>query len=99
MKLLSLAREISGDSLIAFEILPRIGLDFTVAHMPDCRDPLDTPYNWYILMECATSLKPDLLNLEAVMEKILETAMEQELVLDGVVPKNMAEGDIIMEFA
>ena len=91
IKLLGLAREISGDSLIAFEILPRAGLDMTIKHMPGCRDPLDDKYNWYILMECATSLKPDLLDLEAVLEKILEAAMETGLVLDGVIPKNIGE--------
>ncbi|MEZ5758481.1 MAG: FAD-binding oxidoreductase [Emcibacteraceae bacterium] len=93
IKLLNLAREISGDSLIAFEILPRIGLDMTIKHMPGCRDPLDQSYPWYILMECATSLNPDLLDLEKVMERILETAMEAELVIDGVVPKNMNEAN------
>ena len=91
IEMLTLVRRISGDSLIAFEILPRIGLDFTIKHMPGCRDPLSDRYSWYILMECATSLEPDLLNLEKLMEKILEQAMEQGLVLDGVVPKNVAE--------
>lgn len=91
VELLSLARKTSGDSLIAFEILPRIGIEFTTKHMQGCREPLEEKYDWYILMECATSLTPDLLNLEAVMERILETAMEKELVLDGVVPKNERE--------
>lgn len=91
IELLSLARDLSGDNLIAFEILPRIGLDFTIRHMQDCRDPLMDKYDWYILMECATSLKDDLLNLELVMERILETAMEEGFVLDGVVPKNIDE--------
>ncbi|MDG1996469.1 MAG: FAD-binding oxidoreductase, partial [Emcibacteraceae bacterium] len=90
-KLLSLARGKSGDSLIAFELLPRVGIEFTTKHMQGCREPLDEKYDWYILMECATSLTSDLLNLEAVMEHILETAIEQELVLDGVVPKNERE--------
>ncbi len=91
IKLLDLAQEVSGDNLIAFEILPRIGLDFTIKHMPDCRDPLSDEYSWYILMECATSLENDLLDLEKVMEKILEKAMEHNLVVDGVIPKNVAE--------
>lgn len=91
IKLLSLAKQISGDSLIAFEILPRIGLDFTIKHMNVCREPLDEKYDWYILLECATSLSTDLINLEEVLEKILEEAMEKELVLDGIVPKNVAE--------
>lgn len=91
IKLLSLAKQISGDSLIAFEILPRIGLDFTIKHMSDCRDPLDEKYDWYIVLECATPLASDLIDLEAVLEKILEEALEKELVLDGIVPKNVAE--------
>lgn len=95
IKLLSLAREISGDSLIAFEILPRIGLNMTIKHMPGCRDPLENEYDWYILMECATSLSADLLNLEHVMQTILEKAMEAGLVIDGVVPKNIAEGSAL----
>ena len=91
IKLLGLAREISGDSLIAFEILPRVGLDITIEHMPSCRDPLESKYDWYILMECATSMAADLLDLEIVMERILERSMEMGHVIDGVVPKNDRE--------
>lgn len=91
IKLLSLAKQISGDSLIAFEILPRVGLDFTIKHMNGCREPLDEQYDWYIIMECATPISNDLINLEEVMEKILEEAMESGLVIDGIVPKNVAE--------
>ena len=91
IRLLSLAKQISGDSLIAFEILPRIGLDFTIKHMTGCREPLDEKYDWYIVLECATSLSTDLINLEEILEKILEEAMENEFVLDGIVPKNVAE--------
>lgn len=95
IELLTLAKKISGDSLIAFEILPRLGIDFTTHHMPGCKEPLDTKYDWYILMECSTSLSSELLNLERVMEKILETGMEQDLILDGVVPKNIGEKDAL----
>lgn len=95
IELLSLAKTITGDSLIAFEILPRIGLDFTVTHMPGCTEPLEEKYDWYILMECATSMHADLLDLEKVMENILEAGMEQGLILDGVVPKNISERDAL----
>jgi len=91
INLLTMARQISGDSLIAFEIMPRLGIEFNLKNMPGCRDPLVTNYDWYILMECATSLDRDLLNLEIVMNKILENAMERGLVLDGVIPKNINE--------
>ncbi len=91
IELLRLSRELSGDSLIAFEILPRIGIDFTTNHMPGCDDPLDERFDWYVIMECASSMRPDLLNLEKVMDAILEKAFEAELILDGVVPKNITE--------
>ncbi|MDA9180557.1 FAD-binding oxidoreductase, partial [Emcibacteraceae bacterium] len=91
INLLSLAKQISGDSLIAFEILPRIGLEFTIKHMNDCREPLEEKYDWYIVLECATSVSNDLINLEEVLEKILEEAMESGLVLNGIVPKNVSE--------
>ncbi len=95
VELLAVAKQISGDSLIAFELLPRIGLDFTINHMPGCREPLEDRYEWYILMECATSMTQDLLDLEKVMEKILETGMERDAILDGVVPKNIGERDAL----
>ena len=31
--LLSLAREMSGNRVVAFELMPRIAMDFTVKHM------------------------------------------------------------------
>ena len=71
--------------------MPRLGIEFNLKNMPGCQDPLVTKYDWYILMECATSLDRDLLNLEVVMNKILENAMETGLVLDGVIPKNINE--------
>lgn len=87
LKLLTLARDISGDTLIAFELIPRIGLEFVTRHMPPSRDPLDAPYPWYVLLECASSLPPDLLDLEQLLMAIFEKAD----VIDGVIAKNDRE--------
>jgi len=91
VSLLTLARAISGDCITAFEIMPRLGLEIITRHLPGNRDPLQAGYDWYILLECASSLSRDLLDLEQVMERILTEAMEQGLVLDGVIAKNQAE--------
>lgn len=48
-------------------------------------------YDWYVLLECTSSLSRDLLDLEQVMERILSTAMDKGLVLDGVIAKNETE--------
>ncbi len=91
--LLTIARNISGDCLTAFEIMPRAGLDMVTGHMSDVRDPMAQAYDWYILLECTSSLSRDLLNLDAVMERILSTGLEESLIMDGVIAKNNAESD------
>lgn len=87
LDLLTLARDISGDTLVAFELIPRIGLTFVTRHMPPCRDPLDTAHPWYVLLECATSLTPDLLDLKQLLMAIFDKAD----VIDGVIAKNERE--------
>ena len=53
----------SGDSVLAFELLPRRSLEMAVEHVEGCRDPLEVPSPWYVLMELATSSAID--NLRA----------------------------------
>ena len=92
IELLTLARKMSGDLVTAFEIIPRIGLDFLIRHM-DATDPMETVYDWYILMECSSSLNRNHLDLENLFQQIMETAMEQELVLDGVIASSEQQRD------
>ena len=92
IELLTLARKMSGDLVTAFEIIPRIGLDFLVRHM-DATDPMETAYHWHILMECSSSLDRLHLDLENLFQQIMETAMEQELVLDGVIASSEQQRD------
>ncbi|MFC7049155.1 FAD-binding oxidoreductase [Emcibacter nanhaiensis] len=92
IELLTLARKMSGDLVTAFEIIPRIGLDFLVRHM-DATDPMETAYDWHILMECSSSLDRLHLDLENLFQQIMETAMEQELVLDGVIASSEQQRD------
>lgn len=89
--LLGLARSISGDCITAFEIMPRLGLEIVTRHIAKTRDPMTTAYDWYILLECTSSLNRDLLDLEQVMEHILSQAMDKGLVQDGVIAKNETE--------
>ena len=50
--LLSLAKEMSGNRVVAFELLPRIAMDFTVKHM-GISNPLVEFSPWYALSELA----------------------------------------------
>ncbi|PCI34488.1 MAG: hydroxyacid dehydrogenase [Alphaproteobacteria bacterium] len=91
--LLSLARSISGNCITAFELMPRLGLEIVTRHMDGTRDPMASAYDWYVLLECTSSLSRDLLDLEKLMERILSQAMDQGLVLDGVIAKNEGESN------
>ena len=81
--LLSLAKEMSGNRVVAFELLPRIAMDFTVKHM-GVSNPLAEFSPWYALSELAD---PPAGSFEA----ILEEAMARGLVTDATVAQSEAQ--------
>ena len=52
-QLFTRAFESAGPMLTAFELIPRIAMEFLTAHMERMRDPLEAPYPWYALIEVA----------------------------------------------
>ncbi len=80
------ARGRSGDALTAFELIPRIGLDLVVAHIPGLADPFDAPHELYALIEISL---PD--SGAAVLEDILGEALDGDLIKDGVLASSQAQ--------
>ena len=78
--LLSLAKEMSGNRVVAFELLPRIAMDFTVKHM-GISNPLVEFSPWYALSELADPI-------QGSFEAILEEAMARGLVTDATVAQS-----------
>jgi FAD/FMN-containing dehydrogenase len=78
--LLSLAKEMSGNRVVAFELLPRIAMDFTVKHM-GITNPLAEFSPWYALSELADPAAGS-------FEIILEEAMARGLVADATVAQS-----------
>ncbi|HZS83005.1 MAG TPA: FAD-binding oxidoreductase [Stellaceae bacterium] len=83
MEVFSRARAASGDQLTAFELIPRIGLEFGIRHVPGILDPIARPYPFYALLEVSSSQPGS--GLRAALEEFLAAAMEAGLVQDGVV--------------
>ncbi len=54
LKLFRSAREQFGASVVSFELMPRIALDFVLRHSERARDPLGGRHPWYVLVELAT---------------------------------------------
>src|SRR5262249_49822099 len=83
MEVFGRARTASGDQLTAFELIPRIGLEFAVRHVPGVQDPIAAPYPFYALLEVSSSQRDS--GLRAMLEEFLAAMMEAGLVQDGVV--------------
>lgn len=88
VSLLGLARQISGDQVTAMEIIPRIAIDLVVRHVPNFADPMPAEYDWQVLIELSSSATSD---LKSLMEDILESGFEKELVLDAIIPSSEAQ--------
>ena len=81
--LLSLARDVTGDAVTAFELIGGTGLEWVGEHFPDTRLPFGAPPPpWSVLIEVGTSAERD---PAALLERVFEDAFERGLVTDGVV--------------
>jgi FAD/FMN-containing dehydrogenase len=88
-RLLNRARALSGDAVTAFELMPRIGIEMCVKHVPGNVDPLDAPHPWYVLMELSSS-RPNA-GVREAFDTILEGAFEEGIISDAVVAGNLQQ--------
>lgn len=79
--LLGRMRAASGETVTSFELIPRLGLDFALRHVPDIVDPLGARHDWYVLAELwagAENARP-----EAALEAVLAEGLDAGLVVDA----------------
>jgi FAD/FMN-containing dehydrogenase len=91
--LFSCAFEKAGPLLTAFELIPRILLDFLLTHLPQHRDPLAGPHSWYTLIEISSPLRDGLAERAAL--SILEDAAEKGIVADAAVAASQAQAEAL----
>jgi D-lactate dehydrogenase (cytochrome) len=82
LSLLSRTRTTSGDLATAFELIPRIALDMTIAYVPGVTDPMRDRHEWYVLVELSTSRNDG--GLRDALEELLGAAMNAGEVVDAV---------------
>jgi D-lactate dehydrogenase (cytochrome) len=87
--LLVQARKQTADLLTAFEFMPRFGVDIAARHIEEVRDPLPRDDAWYVLMELSTSANGE--HLQAMLESVLEYALEQGLITDAAIAASDAQ--------
>ncbi len=89
VKLLRLADAATGGLVTSFELIPRIGIDFVVKHLPGASNPLKAPSPWYVLIELSTGDDSGALALS--FEALLGDAMEKGLVTDAALASSQAQ--------
>ncbi|WP_022720575.1 FAD-binding oxidoreductase [Rhodopseudomonas sp. B29] len=80
LKLLGIAQAEAASSLTSFELIAEIALDFSVRHEGN-RDPLQSRYPWYVLIELSSPRD----DARGALESILERGMEDGLVDDAAI--------------
>ncbi len=89
MELFAQARKASGDQLTAFELIPRIGLEFAMKHGNGVIDPLGSKQPWYALIEVSSS-QPES-GLRDTLEGFLASALEKGLIADATISTNSSQ--------
>ena len=89
LRLLHSMRGAAGTALTGFEIMPRLGMEFVLQHVPGTRDPLAEPHPWYVLAEVSSSRS------EADAAQLLEAGftgpLEDGTVTDAVVAASLEQ--------
>jgi FAD/FMN-containing dehydrogenase len=88
VKLLGAMQTHTGGMLSAFELMPRIALEFVTRHIDGTRDPFSSASPWYVLMEATGGSHA---NLTASFEDGLADAITAGLVSDAVVASSAAQ--------
>ena len=88
LKLLSMARELFGEMVSAFELIHRQGFDFLTETMPDVRQPFAEPPEWCVLIDLGLAADMD---PQASLETLFSHASEADLVLDGLIAQSTAQ--------
>jgi FAD/FMN-containing dehydrogenase len=81
LALFDIARDMAGGEITSFELIPRVGLDFVLAHF-NAREVLFGKHLWYVLLELSSQSGQ---GLAARLLALLEAASEKHIIEDAAV--------------
>jgi FAD/FMN-containing dehydrogenase len=88
-RLFDRANGCGGGLLSAFELLPRIGIEFVTRHAAGIRDPFAEPHPWYALVELDWPFADG--SAVRLAEEILQQAAEAGEAADAVIAASQAQ--------
>src|ERR1700690_1621563 len=68
LALFAIANDRAAGGVTSFELMTRLGIEMVLRHAAGCRDPLQKPYPWYVLLELSSQGKT---GLRELLEEIL----------------------------
>lgn len=80
------ASSLCGTALTGFELMPRLGVEFTTRHIPGVRDPMETAHPWYVLIDISTSDSAE--SAERMVQMLLETGFADGLIENAVIAQS-----------
>ena len=86
--LLGLADQRTAGGVTSFELMARAGVDAVVKYDSMSRNPLVTPYPWYVLVELSSQQRT---GLREVLEEILADGHAKGLVLDATIADSLEQ--------
>lgn len=89
LELFRLAQDVCGPSLTGFELMPRIGIEFTTRHIDGVRDPLSDPHPWYALIDISSSQSQEA--ARAMLETLFVEADGKGLIRDAAAAETGAQ--------
>jgi FAD/FMN-containing dehydrogenase len=92
LELFQRTRSGAAEMLSAFELIPRFGLEMVLQHM-DGVDPLKNPHQFYALVELSSASQT--IKVDTLLEKILESALNDKLMNDAVIATNEAQSNVL----
>lgn len=88
LELLRLTQSHCGAALKTFELVPRIGIQFVLSHVPNTREPMAGIHAWYVLLELADMSES---GLNAHLHELMEKAMEAEILEDATIAASLQQ--------
>ncbi|MFS8035427.1 FAD-binding oxidoreductase [Xanthobacter sp. AM11] len=86
-------RDVAGDALTGFEILPRFGMETVLKHMPGTTRALSGDHAWYALAELTSTRRDD--DLSALALEVFAEAFEAGEIEDAVIAASAAQAEAL----
>src|SRR6202142_1460599 len=88
LALFAIANDRAAGGVTSFELMTRLGIEMVLRHAAGCRDPLQKPYPWYVLLELSSQGKT---GLRELLEEILTEGLNRGLVLDAAIADSLEQ--------